>query len=117
MIIFVCQVFKGRYRGQDVAVKVVHATRTATPERVHKLLEAFVKEAALMTKLHHPNLQTMLGVCTIPFASCASWHVTSSSLLVFWFNLTPPTHTTVHESGDVSLDAAILNSTTSYPWG
>ena len=53
------EVFKATYKQQAVAVKRLSRTRLAEP----LLLEAFAEEGALMAKLDHPNVISIIGAC------------------------------------------------------
>lgn len=61
------QVFRGKYRGQTVAVKVLHNFLTDTQGREAVYVERFKGEAEMMSKLYHPNIQGLLGVTVSPF--------------------------------------------------
>ena len=49
--------------------------------RRRHFLETFVEEATLMSRLHHPNLQTLVGQCLHVFAP--SYKCPSASMLMF----------------------------------
>jgi len=51
------EVFEGTYKGTKVAVKTL---KEVTDEAVHE----FLAEADVMTKMKHPNLVLLIGVCT-----------------------------------------------------
>lgn len=53
-------VFKGEWRGTDVALKVVHQDKVDTNE--------FVVEMDIISRLHHPNILQFLGACTTSFS-------------------------------------------------
>jgi serine/threonine protein kinase len=56
-----CKVYKGKYKKEPVAVKIVYCTEI-TP----KVLQNFCREAALHASLQHPNVVHMVGVCMLP---------------------------------------------------
>lgn len=51
------QVYKGRWRGVLVAVKVLHCT-----SKEHQ--EELLREAAILRRLRHPNVVNFLGLGT-----------------------------------------------------
>ena len=55
------QVYRGVYKGMDVAVKVIHASLMQSMDRRKVYQDTFIDEATLMMRLKHPNLQTMEG--------------------------------------------------------
>ncbi|KAH3745146.1 SHK1 protein [Pelomyxa schiedti] len=55
------KVYRANCRGKPVAVKVMQC-----PENCFNLLQDYRKEAAIMKKLHVPNVVQFLGVCTTP---------------------------------------------------
>eukprot|EP01087_Luapelamoeba_hula_P012250 TRINITY_DN3403_c2_g1_i1.p1 TRINITY_DN3403_c2_g1~~TRINITY_DN3403_c2_g1_i1.p1 ORF type:complete len:506 (+),score=76.69 TRINITY_DN3403_c2_g1_i1:215-1732(+) len=54
-------VYKGRCRSQDVAVKVLHKQ-----DMDEHTLNAFRKEAEIVSRIFHPNILLYMGACTIP---------------------------------------------------
>ncbi|ELR14284.1 protein kinase [Acanthamoeba castellanii str. Neff] len=57
-------VFKGELRGSEVAVKCISLPEgNDTQEQSEKLIANFRNECAIMTKLPHPNVLTLMGVC------------------------------------------------------
>lgn len=56
-----CKVYRGRWQGNPVAVKMVFC-----PEITPAVLDNFSHEAALHSTLNHPNVVRMLGVCILP---------------------------------------------------
>lgn len=57
-------VFKGELRGSEVAVKCISLPEGAdTQEQSERLIANFRNECAIMTKLPHPNVLTLMGVC------------------------------------------------------
>eukprot|EP01026_Neomeris_dumetosa_P042318 TRINITY_DN3523_c1_g1_i5.p1 TRINITY_DN3523_c1_g1~~TRINITY_DN3523_c1_g1_i5.p1 ORF type:complete len:293 (-),score=42.40 TRINITY_DN3523_c1_g1_i5:348-1226(-) len=58
------QVFKGRWKGQPVAIKILHqALQVAYPKKEEEMFES---ELRLMTRIHHPNIIKCYGACRIP---------------------------------------------------
>eukprot|EP01006_Ploeotia_vitrea_P013913 TRINITY_DN36548_c0_g2_i1.p1 TRINITY_DN36548_c0_g2~~TRINITY_DN36548_c0_g2_i1.p1 ORF type:complete len:313 (-),score=130.06 TRINITY_DN36548_c0_g2_i1:137-1075(-) len=58
-------VYKGEYRGQDVAVKMYHV-EMLTP----KYIRMFTKEMGLASRLQHRTLVRNFGVCVVPPDIC-----------------------------------------------
>eukprot|EP01120_Amphizonella_sp_Union-15-10_P007506 TRINITY_DN2538_c0_g1_i1.p1 TRINITY_DN2538_c0_g1~~TRINITY_DN2538_c0_g1_i1.p1 ORF type:complete len:499 (-),score=110.21 TRINITY_DN2538_c0_g1_i1:204-1700(-) len=54
-------VIRGKCRGKDVAIKVLHK-----PITDEKTLTAFKKEVAIMSTIFHPNICLFMGACTMP---------------------------------------------------
>lgn len=56
------QVYHGRYRGADVAIKKLNLS----PTQAAPVLREFVSEVALLARLRHPNIVLFFGACTHP---------------------------------------------------
>jgi len=61
-------VWKGRYRGEDVALKVFRLS--ARDVATGPLLKDFCKEAVVLKYLRHPNITSLLGIETNMFPLC-----------------------------------------------
>jgi serine/threonine protein kinase/peroxiredoxin family protein len=59
-------VVKGQLRGKTVAVKTIDANWKSDGEVHTKILDDFRNECAVMTKLLHPNVLLLMGVCLEP---------------------------------------------------
>jgi serine/threonine protein kinase len=59
------EVFRGQWRQTDVAIK-----RFLDQDIGHRLVQGFVKEVAIMKRLHHPNVVQFMGACTQPPNLC-----------------------------------------------
>ncbi|KAL6056545.1 Dual specificity protein kinase [Balamuthia mandrillaris] len=55
------KVYRGKCRGQPVAVKVLHRQTLSEED-----LDSFRAEVRIMSKLYHPNVVLFMGACTIP---------------------------------------------------
>ena len=76
------KVFKGKWRGAVVAVKML-AMRVVDDEQ----LENFRREAAIMTKLRHPNVLALLGVSsTLPNLALVAEFCDGGSLDSYLYN-------------------------------
>ncbi len=58
-------VFKGTWTGQDVAVKKLHMADMSA-----KCTQEFERETKVWSKLHHPNIIALLGICISPNPYC-----------------------------------------------
>lgn len=54
------QVYRGKCRGEQVAVKELDRTKQHLDE---KIIRDFQKEVEIMTQLHHPNVVLLMGCC------------------------------------------------------
>jgi Protein tyrosine and serine/threonine kinase/Ankyrin repeats (3 copies) len=54
-----CVVFRGLWRGTDVAIKQFKLEYTTSPRE----LEKFIKEMQVLSQIRHPNLILLMGVC------------------------------------------------------
>jgi serine/threonine protein kinase len=55
------KVYKGKCRGKDVAIKILHK-----PITDRKTLKRFKHEVGIMSSFSHPNICLFMGACTIP---------------------------------------------------
>ena len=69
------RVFKGKYRQEDVAIKMLYCM-TLTPDTV----ENFFQESALLSRLRHPNIVHVIGVCVLPPSICMVMELCKGSL-------------------------------------
>jgi len=69
------RVFPGKYLGEPVALKMVFCMQL-TPESV----ENFFRESALLSRLRHPSIVHMHGVCVLPPALCMVMELCQGSL-------------------------------------
>lgn len=67
---YVCQ---AAFRGTDVAVKILHS-------QDKKAQTMFIKEAALLCKLRHPNIVQCLGACIEPPNCCILMELLANNL-------------------------------------
>lgn len=59
------RVFRGRYRKREVAIKMLYCV-TLEPETVQN----FFRESALLSRLRHPNIVHLEGICVLPPSIC-----------------------------------------------
>jgi len=57
------EVFRGFWKGRDVAIKEVHLQRKSGSQSEIKQQVAFTRELSVLSKVHHPNLVRFYGVC------------------------------------------------------
>lgn len=69
------RVFPGKYLGHPVALKMVFCMQL-TPESV----ENFFRESALLSRLRHPSIVHMYGVCVLPPSLCMVMELCQGSL-------------------------------------
>jgi serine/threonine protein kinase len=55
-----CDVFKGKFKATDVAVKQLRA------EMDPEVMQEFGAESAIMSQLRHPNICMLMGICCYP---------------------------------------------------
>ncbi|GMY13256.1 serine/threonine-protein kinase STY13-like [Fagus crenata] len=58
------KVYKGQYKNQSVAIKVVH--RGETPEEITKREGRFAREVEMLSRVQHKNLVKFIGACKEP---------------------------------------------------
>jgi serine/threonine protein kinase len=69
------RVFKGKYKNVPVAIKMLYCV-TLTPETVAN----FFQESRLLSRLRHPNVVHMKGVCVTPPSICMVMELCKGSL-------------------------------------
>ncbi|KAH3756853.1 protein kinase [Pelomyxa schiedti] len=70
------KVFRGRWRGTEVAVKTLKGGEDASVQEV----AVFSKEVSILRSLHHPQLVLFLGACLSPVLAMVSEFMTGGSL-------------------------------------
>ena len=59
------EVYRGFYRGTEVAVKRLKETKLSD-----RLLQEFICETQILCELRHPNVVLFMGACTEPPNAC-----------------------------------------------
>jgi hypothetical protein len=59
-------VFKGRWRGTEIAIKKMHIESTVPSDRYSD----FINECQAMASVRHPNIVLFIGACTKPPNLC-----------------------------------------------
>lgn len=81
------KVYEGKYRNQNVAIKIVH--RGETPEEVIKREERFLREVAMLSRVQHKNLVKFIGACKEPVMVVVTELLLGGSLRKYMVNLRP----------------------------
>ncbi|KAJ6775810.1 SERINE-THREONINE PROTEIN KINASE [Salix koriyanagi] len=58
------KVYEGKYKNQNVAIKIVHGGET--PEEIAKRQDRFAREVAMLSRVQHKNLVKFIGACKEP---------------------------------------------------
>jgi len=64
------QVFKGSYKGSNVAVKTLFQLTDASSFQTDPTFISTAKEAELLSKLHHVNAMRFFGICFLAKQKC-----------------------------------------------
>ncbi|KAL2532274.1 Protein kinase superfamily protein [Abeliophyllum distichum] len=64
------KVYEGKYKNQNVAIKIVH--KGETPEEVAKREDRFAREVAMLSKVQHKNLVKVVLLLFLRFMDCFS---------------------------------------------
>jgi mitogen-activated protein kinase kinase kinase 9 len=70
----------GRYRGQEVAVKVVAQVDDWTPTDKQRALKSFTAEVEVLGRCRHPNVVRLLAACLTPPKLCLVLELMETSL-------------------------------------
>lgn len=81
------KVYQGKYRDENVAVKILH--RGETPEDEKKLEARFQREVTMMSRVQHKNLVKFIGACNHPFNVIVTELLPGMSLRKYMMNLRP----------------------------
>ncbi|KAJ4960011.1 hypothetical protein NE237_019921 [Protea cynaroides] len=81
------KVYEGKYKNQDVAIKIVH--RGENPEAIAKREARFAREVAMLSKVQHKNLVKFIGACKEPVMVVVTELLLGGSLRKFLLNMRP----------------------------
>lgn len=81
------KVYEGKYKNQNVAVKIVN--RGETPEEIAKREGRFAREVAMLSKVRHKNLVKFIGACKEPVMVIVTELLLGGTLRKYLLNLRP----------------------------
>nr|AIZ68212.1 serine/threonine-protein kinase HT1-like protein [Albuca bracteata] len=81
------KVYEGKYRNQNVAIKIVH--KGDTPEEVAKRGSRFMREVSMLAKVQHKNLVKFIGACKEPVMVVVTELLLGGSLRKYMLNMRP----------------------------
>ncbi|KAK9090315.1 hypothetical protein Sjap_023492 [Stephania japonica] len=81
------KVYEGKYRNQNVAIKIVH--RGETPEEIAKREARFAREVAMLSRVQHKNLVKFIGACKEPVMVIVTELLLGGTLRKYLLNLRP----------------------------
>ncbi|XP_010929905.1 serine/threonine-protein kinase STY13 [Elaeis guineensis] len=81
------KVYEGKYKNQNVAVKIVH--RGDTPEEAAKREARFMREVAMLSRVQHKNLVQFIGACKEPVMVVVTELLLGGSLRKYMLNMRP----------------------------
>ncbi|XP_057530551.1 serine/threonine-protein kinase STY13 [Amaranthus tricolor] len=81
------KVYEGKYKNQDVAIKIVN--KGETPEEKAKREGRFAREVAMLSKVQHKNLVKFIGACKEPFMVIVTELLLGGTLRKYLLNLRP----------------------------
>ncbi|XP_008775400.1 serine/threonine-protein kinase STY13-like [Phoenix dactylifera] len=81
------KVYEGKYRNQNVAVKIVN--RGHTPEEAAKREARFMREVTMLSRVQHKNLVKFIGACKEPVMVVVTELLLGGSLRKYMLNLRP----------------------------
>ncbi|XP_043723256.1 serine/threonine-protein kinase STY13-like [Telopea speciosissima] len=97
------KVYEGKYKNQNVAIKIVH--RGETPEEIAKREARFAREVAMLSKVQHKNLVKFIGACKEPVMVVVTELLLGGSLRKYLLNMRPrclDTHVAVGFALDIA---------------
>ncbi|KAG0464178.1 hypothetical protein HPP92_019791 [Vanilla planifolia] len=83
------KVYEGKYRNQNVAVKILH--KGDTPEEALKKEASFMREVNMLSRVQHKNLVKFIGACKEPVMVVVTELVLGGTLRKHLLNLRPRT--------------------------
>ncbi|KAK5820459.1 hypothetical protein PVK06_025506 [Gossypium arboreum] len=81
------KVYEGKYKNQNVAIKVVR--RGETPEEIARREGRFAREVAMLSKVQHKNLVKFIGACKEPVMVIVTELLLGGTLRKYLLNMRP----------------------------
>uniref|UniRef100_A0A7C8YR02 Dual-specificity kinase n=1 Tax=Opuntia streptacantha TaxID=393608 RepID=A0A7C8YR02_OPUST len=81
------KVYEGKYKNQNVAIKIVH--RGETPEEIAKKEGRFAREVAMLSRVQHKNLVKFIGACKDPVMVIVTELLLGGTLRKYLLNMRP----------------------------
>ncbi|CBI14949.3 hypothetical protein VitviT2T_026458 [Vitis vinifera] len=81
------KVYEGKYKNQNVAIKIVH--RGETPEEITKREARFAREVSMLSRVQHKNLAKFIGVCKEPVMVIVTELLLGGTLRKYLLNMRP----------------------------
>lgn len=81
------KVYEGKYKNQNVAVKIVN--KGETPEEIARREARFAREVAMLSKVQHKNLVKFIGACKEPFMVIVTEILLGGTLRKYLLNMRP----------------------------
>ncbi|GAV78707.1 Pkinase_Tyr domain-containing protein [Cephalotus follicularis] len=81
------KVYEGKYRNQNVAIKVVQ--RGETPEEISKREARFAREVTMLSRVQHKNLVKFIGACKEPVMVIVTELLLGGTLRKYLLNMRP----------------------------
>ncbi|GLU11347.1 hypothetical protein SLE2022_281020 [Rubroshorea leprosula] len=81
------KVYEGKYRNQNVAIKVVR--RGETPEEIARREARFAREVAMLSRVQHKNLVKFIGACKEPMMVIVTELLLGGTLRKYFLNMRP----------------------------
>ncbi|KAJ8767865.1 hypothetical protein K2173_020805 [Erythroxylum novogranatense] len=81
------KVYEGKYRDQNVAIKIVH--RGESPEEIAKKEARYAREIAMLSRVQHKNLVKFIGACKEPVMVIVTELLLGGTLRKYLLNFRP----------------------------
>ncbi|KAF9666349.1 hypothetical protein SADUNF_Sadunf16G0220300 [Salix dunnii] len=81
------KVYEGKYKNQNVAIKIVHGGET--PEEIAKRQARFAREVAMLSRVQHKNLVKFIGACKEPVMVIVTELLLGGTLRKYLLNMRP----------------------------
>ncbi|XAR51917.1 Dual-specificity kinase [Bertholletia excelsa] len=81
------KVYEGKYKNQNVAIKIVH--NGDTPEEIAKREARFAREVAMLSRVQHRNLVKFIGACKEPVMVIVTELLQGGTLRKYLLNMRP----------------------------